>query len=169
MKPSPLPRHAPLFALVLALAGCGPGDPRALTNAGKAALASGDAAKAEQQFREALAGLKPGDPDYARAGIGRIQALVRLDAKRAKDEFLAWAQANRSSVGEEDYSLVVSELLRRENTLEAIEVMDAGIKAFPESPRMAAVKKEVAEQAQKAKDPAALQKMKGLGYIGGDK
>ncbi len=169
MKPSPLPRHALALSLLLALAACGPGDPRALTNEAKATLAGGDASKAEQQFREALSGLKPGDPDFARASIGRIQALARLDAARAKDEFLAYAQANRSSLAEEDYSLVVSELLRRDHTLEAIEVMDAGVKAFPESPRMAAVKKEVAEQAQKAKDPAAMQKLKGLGYVGGDK
>lgn len=169
MNSSPLPRHALILPLFLVLAACGPSDPRALTNEAKATLAAGDAAKAEQQFREALGGLKPGDPDFARASIGRIQALARLDAARAKDEFLAYSQANKSSIAEEDYSLVVSELLRRENTLEAIEVMDAGIKAFPESPRMAAVKKEVAEAAQKAKDPAAMQKLKGLGYIGGDK
>jgi hypothetical protein len=101
--------------------------------------------------------------------MGRFQAMVRSDAGQARDLFLAYAKAQGAKVTEGDYGTLVGEFLRREHTVEAIDVMDAGVKAFPKSEAMAAIAKKVEEQARTAKDPAAMQKMKGLGYIGGDK
>jgi len=157
-----------LCALFLVPA-CGPADPRALTDAGSSALAAGDAPKAQECFEQALAAMKPGDPDYARASMGRFQALVRSAPERARDEFLAYAKAQPASLNEGNYGVLVSEFLRRERTVEAVEVMDAGIKAFPESEAMLAIRTKVEAQARTAKDPAAMQKLKGLGYIGDDK
>lgn len=158
-----------LLFLPLLLPSCGSSDPRALTDQGASALASGDAKGAQASFEKALASLKPGDPDYARASMGRFQALVRVDPERARGEFLAYAKAQSASVTEGDFATMVNEFLRRERTVEAVDVMDAGVKAFPKSEAMLAVRKRVEEQARAAKDPAAMQKMKGLGYIGGDK
>ncbi|MBK7642393.1 MAG: hypothetical protein IPJ19_05005 [Planctomycetes bacterium] len=164
MRPSCL-----LFALLLLLPACGSSDPRALTDEGSSALATGDASAAAASFEKALALLKPGDPDFARASMGRFQALVRLDPARASTEFLAYAKANPASTSEGDFGTLVGEFLRRDRTVEAIDVMDAGVKAFPKSEAMLAIRAKVEEQAKSAKDPAAMQKLKGLGYIGGDK
>ncbi len=158
-----------LLLLPLLAPACGPADPRALTDAGASALASGDSPKARDCFEQALAELKPGDPEYVRASLGLFQALVRGEPVQARDKFLAFAKAQAASVNEGHYGAMVGEFLRRDRTAEAIDVMDAGVKAFPNSEVMLAIQKRVEEQARTAKDPAALQKMKGLGYIGGDK
>jgi len=50
--------------------------------------------------------------------------------------------------------------------MEAIDVMDAGMKAYPTSEQMKAVQKQVTEAAKQSKDPAGLNKLKGLGYVG---
>jgi hypothetical protein len=158
-----------LLSVLILLPGCSPADPHARTERGASALAAGDAKTAREEFEGALAGLHPGDPDYARASMGRFQALVRLDADLARDQFLKYAQEPASKAGEGDYVALVGEFLRREKTVQAIDVMDAGVKAFPKSEALLAIRKKVEEQARSTSDPAALQKMKGLGYIGGDK
>jgi len=154
---------APVLLLALA---CGPSDPRTLTDAGASALASGDSTKALASFEEALAGLKPTDAEYVRASMGRFQALVRSEPERARDEFLAFAKVQAASLAESHYGILVGEFLRRGRTVEAIDVMDAGVKAFPNSEAMLAIRKRVEEQARSSKDPASMQKLKGLGYVG---
>jgi hypothetical protein len=158
-----------LLALGLLLPACGTSDPRELTAEGEKALASGDAQAALVDFEEALGQLKPGDPGFAQASIGRFKALVRVEPELARDDFLAYAKAQSATIGEGDFAIMVGEFLRRERTLEAVDVMDAGVKAFPKSKEMLAVRKKVEEQARASKDPAAMQKMKGLGYVGDEK
>jgi len=158
-----------LLSLCILFSACGPGDPRALTDQGASALASGDSTKARECFEQALAGLAPGDAQYLRASMGRFQALVRGEPESARKEFLAFAEVQAASLNEGHFGLMVGEFLRRDRTAEAIDVMDAGVKAFPKSEAMLAIRKKVEEQARSAKDPAALQKLKGLGYIGEDK
>lgn len=155
-----------LLPCLLLLPACGPSDPRALTDQGSSALASGDAKGARASFEQALAALKPGDPDFARASMGRFQALVRLEPERARDDFLAYAKAQGAAATEGQYGTMINEFLRRERTLEAIDVMDAAVKAFPESKTLPAIRKQVEDKARSDKSPAAMQKMKGLGYIG---
>jgi hypothetical protein len=155
--------------LLLLPSGCGSSDPRQLVDQGASALAAGDAQGAREAFERALVGLHPGDPDYARASMGRFQALVRLEPDRARDDFLSYAKEPAAKAGEGDYVALVNEFLRRDKTVQAIDVMDAGVKAFPKSEALLGVRKKVEEHARAANDPAALQKMKGLGYIGGDK
>jgi tetratricopeptide (TPR) repeat protein len=159
-------RTALLFAMLFLALACGHSDPRALTDAGASALASGDSAKALASFEEALTSLKPGDAEYVRASLGRFQALVRSEPERARDEFLAFAKVQAASLAESHYGILVNEFLRRGRTVEAIDVMDAGVKAFPNSEAMLAIRKRVEEQARSSKDPASMQKLKGLGYVG---
>lgn len=159
----------PLILLLVALflvPACAPSDPRALTDAGASALASGDSAKALASFEEALAAMEPGDAEYVRASMGRFQALVRNEPERARDEFLAFAKVQAAALSESHYGILVGEFLRRGRTNEAIDVMDAGVKAFPNSEAMLAIRKRVEEQARASKDPASMQKLKGLGYVG---
>lgn len=156
-----------LLALALAFTSCGGSDPKVLTDKGTAALGAGDTKTAIESFDAALSKMNAGDPDYLRAQMGRIQALVRVDAKKAKDDFLALAHTG-AKVEEQDFSLVVNEMMKKGAVPEAAEVTNAGIKRFPESPKMFAIQKQVHEASAKVKDPKDLEKLKGLGYTGGD-
>lgn len=155
----------PIF-LLLPLGACGGDSPKQLTDMGVSALAGGQAREAQGRFEEALQGLKPSDPDFTRATLGRVQALARLQPPSARDAFLKFAKENSSLVQEGDYGMVVSELLRAGASMEAIDVMDAGMKAYPQSAQMKAVQQQVTEAAKKSADPAGLNKLKGLGYVG---
>jgi hypothetical protein len=152
--------------LALLLSACGDPDPKALTDQGSAQLGAGDAAGALTSFSAALDAMPATHPDRLRAELGRCQALARQDPALAKSEFLALSKARPGKIQEQDYGAIVRELIQKGSVVEAIEVMDAGMKAFPESPRMAVVRDQVLEASKKQKDPAALQKLKGLGYAG---
>lgn len=152
--------------LLLPLCACSGDSPKQLTDKGVQALAAGQAREAQGRFEEALKGLQPTDPDFIRAQLGRVQALARLQAPLARDAFLALARDHKQLVQEGDYGLVVSELLRADAPIEAIDVMDAGMKAYPQSAQMQAVQKQVTDAAKQSKDPAGLKKLKGLGYVG---
>ena len=159
-------RHLAPLILLLAAA-CGGSDPKALTDAGVSALGSGDAKSALASFDDALAHMPANDPQLLRASLGRVQALARTEPAKAKEAFLALTESQKSKINEGDFGLVVSELLRKNANVEAVDVMNAGVKMFPESTKMLAVKTQVLEQSKKSNDPAALQKLRGLGY-GGD-
>jgi hypothetical protein len=152
--------------VLLPLAACGGDSPKQLTDMGVQALAGGQAREAQGRFEEALQGLRPTDPDFVRATLGRVQALARLKPEAARDAFLTFSRENKTLVQESDYGMVVSELLRAGASMEAIDVMDAGMKAYPASAQMKAVQKQVTEAAKQSKDPAGLNKLKGLGYVG---
>jgi hypothetical protein len=152
--------------ILLPLCSCSGDDPKALTDMGVKALAGGQAREAQGRFEEALQALKPADPDFARASLGRVQALARQKPDLARDAFLAFAKDHKPLVQEGDYGMVVSELLKNGGLLEAIDVMDAGVKAYPQSPQMLAVQKQVTEAAKHDKSPASHNKLKGLGYVG---
>jgi hypothetical protein len=160
-------RNAVSIVCLLALLGCG-SNPKELTDKGAAALGSGDARTALECFDGALKAMGANDPDFLRASMGHCEALARLDPKRARDEFLSLARSQPGRLREQDYSLIADELVKTHATAEAIDVMDAGVKAFPESPQMQILKQRVVEASKKSKDPAALGKLKGLGYTGDD-
>jgi hypothetical protein len=153
--------------LALVLLGCGASS-KELTDKGAAALGSGDARSALESFDGALKQMSPSDPDYLRASMGRCQALARLDPNRAKEDFLALARSQPGKLREQDYAQIADELVKTRAASDAIDVMDAGVKAFPESPQMQVLKQRVVEASKKSKDPAALGKLKGLGYTGDD-
>jgi hypothetical protein len=153
---------------VSVLAGCGGSDPKALTDKGTAALGSGDISGAIESFDAALQHMNPSHPEFLRASMGRCRALAGQNPKKAKDDFLALSRSTTAKVQEQDYSSIANELLKKGAAAEAVEVMDAGLRAFPESPKMQLLKKQVVEASTKSKDPAALKALKGLGYTGDD-
>ena len=152
--------------LALLVASCGSSDPKALTDSGSAALNSGDPARAVSEFDRALEHMDAGHPEYLRASIGRCQALARIDPNRAKEEFLALARAQPSKVREPDFATVAAELVRHNAITPAVAVAEAGMRMFPESPSMKSLLDLVGDAAKKASDPAALKRLKGLGYAG---
>jgi hypothetical protein len=165
-----LMRHLLVSLLLLACAAssCADSDPRSLTDKGSAALGSGDARSAIESFDAALKHMGAANPDFLRASLGRCRALASQNPRQAKDDFLALARSTPGKLQEQDYSAVASELVKKGAVTEAVEVMDAGLKAFPESPKMQILKQQVVEASKKSNDPAALKKLKGLGYAGDD-
>lgn len=161
------PLAAALFPLVsLCAVGCGGSDPKTLTDEGTAALHSGDAPSAVSAFDRALGAMDPAHPDFLRASIGRCQALARIDPNRAKDDFLALAGTQPTRVREPEFTAVTMELIRKNSIEPAAAVAEAGIRIFPDSAAMKALRDAVGDAAKKASDPEALQRMKGLGYAG---
>ena len=160
--------RAQILITIAVLAGlsCGSSDPKALTDAGAAALNSGDPKGALASFDKALEHMQPEQPDYLRASVGRCEALARIDPMRAKVDFLALSRSQASRVGEQDFSAVVNELVRRGAIGPAAEIAEAGMKRFPESPAMLGLRDAVGDAAKRSSDPEALKKLKGLGYAG---
>ncbi|MFN0007612.1 MAG: hypothetical protein ACKVXR_06865 [Planctomycetota bacterium] len=159
-------RHLLPLILLCSLAACGSDDPKALTAAGTKALNSGDAKEAVSNFDRALAQMDAGNPDFLRASIGRCLALARIDPERAQSDFLALAQSQPARVQEPEYVAVASELAEKGAIGPATAIAEAGMKRYPESPAMIALRDTIGDAAKKAGDPESLKKLKGLGYTG---
>jgi hypothetical protein len=148
----------------------GSSDPRVLTDEGTKALDSGDYADAAKSFDAAVAALGPdtANPEWLRAKLGAIHARTQLDAGKAKDDFLALAAANPDKITADHFNRVASRLGTAKKLDEAIAVLDAGKKAFPGTKHLDALGKELVRSAKESGDAAALDSLKGLGYVGGD-
>ena len=162
-----------LVALALCLSllpACGASDPRTLADEGATALSSGDYQKASGLYEKALAQLgdDSANPDWMRCKLGWIQAETRIDAGRAKDEFLKLAASSPSRVTDKEFSLVGSRLGDAGKLDEAIAVLKVGMEANPESLHLQALVKELGDRAKSAGSAGALDSLKGLGYVGGD-
>ena len=151
-------------------ASCSASDPKTLTDEGSKALSSGDYADAAESFDAALAamGTDTANPDWMRAKLGAIQARTRLDAGKAKDEFLALASAEPGKVTEDHYYQVASNLGAANKLVEATQVLESGKKAFQDSKALDKLGTELANKALQSGDADALDSLKGLGYVGGD-
>ena len=146
--------------LTLFLAACGDSDPK---EAGYQAIQSGDWAKAAASFEKALADLEPGSVDRVELAVARCQALAHTAPEQAKSEFLALAQT--AQLEPQDFTIVVTDLVSENHFVPAIDILDYGVKSFPEHPKMTLLKDKVVAESQKAADPAALEKLKGMGYL----
>lgn len=155
-------------ALMLSLLGAacgGTSDPAKLTDNGYTLLGKSDWKGAQSEFDKALAGLKTTDAGYLRAKLGSVEALVHLDAAKAKDEFLATARGMSSQVKASDYIGIASRLAGEGKFMEGIEVLEAGLDAHPEEPKVRQVGEKIKELASKAGDSEAIAKLKSLGYL----
>lgn len=165
-----LPRFGGLVLCLVAAACGGAPDAAKLTDEGYASLGKSDWKNARADFEAALAQLKTTDAGYLRAKLGSIEALVQLEPAKAKDDFLALAAAMTSQVKAADYISVASKLTGKQAFAEAVAVLEAGLKAFPDDPKVRAVGDAIAKAAKNAPDPAAakaLESLKGLGYVDG--
>jgi tetratricopeptide (TPR) repeat protein len=146
----------------------GPSDPRALNDEGSKALSSEQYEQAAESYEKALAamGSDTGSAEWKRAKLGLVQARTRTDASRAKTEFLEFAQGSPSKVTDSDYNLIASKFGDAGKFAEAIAILEVGKKAFPESPHLDALGKDLFNRAKASGDEGALDKLKGLGYVG---
>jgi len=157
-------RLGSLALLVLPLLGTscgGASTPAELTNQGAEALGSGDYPDALTKYRQALAGLDRDDPDYLRAKMGEVETLIHVNAEEATSTFLGLG----SLVNENDFASVASKMTSAGEYHEAIKVLDAGVQAYGESPKLVEMLKVVRAEAEDAGDEDALKALEGLGYL----
>lgn len=167
-----------LFAALsaLSLASCGGGStPADLINEGHRALSSGDASEALAKYDGALAELQPSDPRYVEAKIGALRAQAYGDPKDAEKRpkadaavvgFLALAKAD--PVPASEYRMFVTDLANAGAYQAAIDVLEAGNSKYPDDPKWKALQAKLVKAADAAGDSGAMDRMKGLGYVGND-
>jgi len=153
------------FALFLPLVACnggGSGDP---LSAAEAALQAGDSAKAVGLLQKHAAGLDKASDAYREATLLLCNALAEAAPKDAAQTLLALAEAQPDKVTARDFRDVQSYLQTHGHLLEAIDVMDAGLKRWSEDATMLEVKDRLLAAVKNAGDAAATAKLKGLGYM----
>ena len=158
-----------LLSLAVTFTSCGgSADPAALTDSGAQSLGSGKYAEAAAQFDEALKGMA-GDTNndqYLRAKWGIIEAGAHVSPDRAVTEFLTLVKANSATMSAKDYAKVGSWLTDAKNYVQAINVIDAGVKAYPETPSLIAQLKDIQKKVEASGDEDAANALGGLGYLG---
>lgn len=155
-------------ALLCLVAACSDPTPKELNDEAAKALNSGDYKGALASSEKAIkaVGSETADPQYLRAHLGAVEARCFLDAPRAGADFLELAKANPKTIGDREYSMVASRLAQAKRFDAAIDVLKAGKSAFPDSVALKQAVQTAGEMAAKANDTAALDALKGLGYIG---
>jgi len=146
----------------------GSSDPASQVNAGYGALNAGNPTDAVARFDAAIEAMG-GDvshAEYLRAALGRVEALAAVDPGAARNGLLALASELPGAIGDADYNRIGGLLASGGHFDAAIDVMDAGMKAFPESGHLAALLDNIKEAAEGSGASGALDRLKGLGYIG---
>lgn len=155
--------------LAAALSACGDTPaPSEAKNAGYDAFQDGDYSAAVSHFDTALEGKDAGAEDYVEVHVERCRALAHVDGPQAEKAFKELLEdvPDPSRVTPRDFSLVASELITAKQGVSAVQVVDAGMKRFPDDEKMKQLLEKVKEAAQK--DPAMSSALQGLGYLGGD-
>ncbi len=152
-----------LLALTLFLAACDSGPVNHSEEASKA-LQARDYGAAVSHFDQALAALGPDSPERTEIALARCGARAHQDVKAARGEFLEIAASE--DLKEKAYKDMVRNLFNAgsDGLLEAVIVVDAGIKKFPDSEGLMAYLEKLKAEAAKAEGGALNKALQGLGY-----
>ncbi len=154
-----------LLSFALCVSACsGGGDPK---QDGLAALQASDYAGAVSSFDQALAGLgsDASASERREISLARCEALSYVDGAKAEAAFKAIC-TEHSDIGVNEYSLIAGAMISGKAMVNAVTVVDLGVKAFPDDPKMAKLLENVKQAA--ANDSAAMDALQGMGYLGGD-
>jgi hypothetical protein len=151
--------------LTVLIASCGADDPK---EAGLDALQRGRYIAAADHLQTAIGAVEAGSEEHLELAVARCQALANSDAPACQREFLGLATSSSGLVTAKDFSMVVNALIDARNYVPAIDIMDAGIKKFPDDATMVELRTNLITESKKAADPAAIRALESLGYLGGD-
>lgn len=154
------------LAASLALASCGggaPTDAAGLTNAGYEKYDAQDYEGAQADFQAALDAGAEGAA-LKDATLGLIRALAHTNTEKASQTFQDFASANADLVVAKDYSTIGGELVTAGGTVDAIHVVDAGLKRYDGDAGLTNVLEKIKERAA-AGDAEAASALSGLGYL----
>ncbi len=161
----------PFLFVLLPLASCKGGeDPKVLTAHGRTELAGGAYETAEQNFRDALAAIAgdKSDPNYLNASMGLCEALANQgaeEADEARGKFLALAKES-DKITDRHFNTIGGMLGKSKNLAQATEVLSAGLEQYPDSEHLKKLLGELGKMAEASGGGAALDALKGLGYVG---
>lgn len=147
--------------LLASLTACGGGDP---AQVGYDALGSGDYETAASSFSKALTGTQ--GEKRTDLTLQLCQALAHTDAAACVAKMKELDAATELRV--QDYNVVVSELKSAGAFDQAIDVLTLAMSAFPGDMKLAELVQAVGDAASSAGDSGAMDRLKGLGYVGDD-
>ncbi len=153
--------------LLLTAACGGSNDPDALLSRGYERLQSENYRGALEVFEQAVASLEPQDERWKEAQLAAIEARMRLDANRAKEDFLALAREHQAKFLPRDFAGVGNKLAAARATVAAIDVVDAGLKEFgyEDDPQLKQLLALIIQRAESGEDDDALAALRSLGYL----
>lgn len=152
------------IALSLPLVACNGAEADPM-QAAEAALQGGDSAQAVTLLQGHVAGLDRASAEYREATILLCSALAEKQPTEAKDTLLKLAEAQPQGVTPRDFKDVQSYLQTHGHFSEAVDVMDNGLKRWPDDATMLKVKDVLIAAIQSVGDEEATAKLKGLGYL----
>ena len=159
-----MPTKSLTLLLTLGLAACSGSQDPAL--AGLEALNSGNHAEALSHFDTALAEKTSADPDFYELSIDRLRAMAYQQPEAVPAGVTALA--GQATVTARDYRTITTDLVSGKQFVSAVNVMDLGMKAYPDDEKMGLVKDKVIAASKAAGDAGALEALAGMGYLGGD-
>ena len=158
-----------LASLALLVSSCGgSSDPGELTSNGYKALGTQDFAGALADFEAALEAIggNTSHASYVRAKMGAIEARAATDAAAAADELIELAGAMPGKVSDRDYNRIAGRMGDAGHFTEAIALLEKGKEEYPDSAHLDKLGNRLADEAKKSGDSGALDRLKGLGYVG---
>ena len=149
-----------MTCILLLLLACG----KSASDHLEAARAARDAGQFDPAIQDAEHGLQADPDDKTAWGLQLVllESYARSGkAAETKQKLEQLAAEHPDRVNPSMYSGAAQQLKDAGKGAEQIEVLDAGIKRFPDDPTL---KSEV-EKSKQTTDPAALERLKSLGYI----
>ena len=154
------------LSLALLLPSCG-GDEAANPHE---RLANKEFAAAAAAFEASLATLKPTDALWLQAKKGHIQALAGSGDKRAIELAKELLKTHSAALGEQGVSKFAQQLKESKGWDAAMAMLEATVATWPDSALLdSSYSNVVNDYAAKVHTTDAADKLKGLGYTGGDK
>ncbi len=151
-----------LVAALLILPSCGSSNPE---EDGYAAMRSGEYQKSLDLLSEALDDAEVGSTKAHELSVARCQSMAHLDAKAAKDLFLALPEKGLT-LTRQDFENVATELMGVTAYVEAAHVVAGGIDAFSDSTRLPKFLTKLQALAASGENPEVRSALTGLGYSG---
>ena len=133
-----------------------------------ALIQKGDFAGAIAAIEPKLATVEKGSEAHKDLLIGYTEALSAENPGKAKDVFIAAMADQKDFIVPADVKYVVNRMANQGHLSEAIDVMDTGKKAWPDDQTIAVVLDELQKAVKSSGDAGALDKLKSMGYLGGE-
>ncbi len=130
-----------------------------------------------QDYAGAIAAIEPmletveqGSDQHKELLLGYTEALCVESPGKARDTFIAAidSDSGKDFLQPNDVTYVVNRMAKENHLLEAIDVMNKGNETWPKNDKIETVLAELIAASQSSGDDAALEKLKSMGYLGGD-
>ncbi|MEX1025294.1 MAG: hypothetical protein WD226_09475 [Planctomycetota bacterium] len=158
-------RRASLALALTSLAACGGStDPQAALAEGHRALGSNDNIAAAKSYEAALANAS--GAQIAQAKLGLAKATAAINPNTSKAHALDLIENHADTVTDTMIYDVADRLRQNAHFDVATDLLERGKSLYPDSKALDELGIKLANQASTSSDPALLERLKGLGYLG---